>query len=215
MAEAGPDAEADKGVTLVGRNAARALGQQQAVEEGDEAGGASGGGSDGGGDEGRGANGGAKDGVASSDRRAVTAEHGVGAGGERQAEVAEGEDTGEEGDGGGVAEGARSEAQPIDRGLTPTKGETSRGKGDGAAVGHTRRRGNERRHDLGSNVRRAKDVDVVAIRYNDAAVAKEGLEGKEEGLEAEAEELGSQRAPLAGPAARDDDLWRSTRAADV
>ena len=101
------------------------------------------------------------------------------------------------------------EAGSIDGGLTPAKGKTSRGEvHQGLCWGWVRRWrdvavevSDKEGHNLSSDLGWAKDVDVITVRHNHPTGANDGLKGKEEGVEAQTEELSPDTAALPRPAA--------------
>ena len=77
-----------------------------------------------------------------------------------------------------------------------------------------RRRRGKQWYDLGGDLWRAEDVDIVTVSYNYTTVAKQRLEGEKERVLANAVKLSPQGTALTRPTARGDDGGRLAGAAD-
>lgn len=221
VARAGPDAEAEEQVKLIGGedSGALAAGEEEA-ETVKEGGGACKGGTHRGGDEGVGAKRSAKDRVAGGYGRALTTEEGGraltgGAGG-----IAKGIGDTAEGSCGGLTEGRLGEEWAVDGGLArrrdkASRAEAGRGRRQHPSGGRWVGLSNKARDNLGDDGRRCKDVNVIGVCDHDAAMTDEGGKGTEDRVETEGEELSAEWVALPRAARRHNDLRRQAIASHI
>ena len=215
MAEARPEAEADKRIILVPSSNRRTRSNQQAAQGGEEGGGAVLVALDKGVDVAVRAEGHTKHRVAAGDGGPLAAEEECGAISEGEgAAVSRGMGEGEDGRGEG-ADGAlthtrrlegRAEGGALSQGKGKAGGEETRvvGRRHGGGVGGRRCEGSEEGSDGGNHTGRGKDVDVVGVGDDHSAGAYQTGDRAQDRVQAKGEELCSQRVALASATARTD-----------